>query len=83
MQRTALSTDLGAVDQCIAAYVHWYNSGKKVSTSGCYPEERYSGKRDNGWYARLVKALKLEHILPIPPTVELSLMMAPFTTVAQ
>jgi transposase len=66
MHRMGLSTDPEAVDGCIAAYVHWYNNGKKVSTTRCYPEERYSGRRDHRWYARLVKALKLEHILPIP-----------------
>ena len=64
--RIGLSADLQAVDECMAAYVDWYNNGKKVSTTKCYPEERYSGRRDDRWYARLVKALKLEHILPIP-----------------
>ena len=61
-----MSTDQKAVDEYIEVYVDWHNNGKKVSTTKCYPEERYSGKRDDSWYARLVKALKLEHILPIP-----------------
>lgn len=64
--RLGNSTNPQAIDEHIAIYVDWYNNGKKVSTTGCYPEERYSGKRDAGCYARLVKALKLEHILPIP-----------------
>jgi hypothetical protein len=64
--RLDISTNPQAIDEHIAIYVDWYNNGKKVSTTGCYPEERYSGKRDRGWYERLVKALKLEHILPIP-----------------
>lgn len=67
--RLGNSTDPQAIDECIAIYVDWYNNGKKVSTTGCYPEERYSGKRDSGWYMRLVKKLKLEHILPIPVVV--------------
>jgi hypothetical protein len=58
--------DSKSVDECIAIYVDWYNNGKKVSTTKCYPEERCSGKRDLGWYQRLVKALKLDHILPLP-----------------
>jgi hypothetical protein len=47
-------------------YTNWYNNGKRVSTTKCYPEERYSGQRDEGWYVRFVKTLKLEGILPIP-----------------
>ena len=63
------STDHESIDRCILAYIDWYNNGKKVSTTKCYPEERYSGQRDDGWYARFVKALKLEHILPVPVVV--------------
>ena len=63
------STDLHAIDECISIYVDWYNNGKKVSTTGYYPEERYSGKRDTGCYARLVKVLKLDRILSIPVVV--------------
>ena len=51
------SIDLYAIDECISIYVDWYNNGKKVSTTGYYPEERYSGKRDTGCYARLIKVL--------------------------
>lgn len=63
------STDHESIDRCILAYIDWYNNGKKVSTTKCYPEERYSGRRDDGWYGRLVKALKLEHILPVSVAV--------------
>lgn len=59
-------TDKEKIDRCVSIYVDWYNNGKMVSTTGCYPEERYSGQRDDGWYVRFVKALKLEGILPIP-----------------
>jgi transposase len=60
------STDRDAIDECIRIYVDWHNNGLKVRTIKCYPEERYSGGRDPRWYERLVKALKLEWILPIP-----------------
>lgn len=62
-------TDHEKIDRCIEVYTAWYNNGKKISTTRCYPEERYSGKRDDGWYVRFVKALKLEGILPIPVAV--------------
>jgi hypothetical protein len=63
------SSDLQAIDECISIYIDWYNNGKKVSTTGYYPEERYSGKRDTGCYARLIKVLKLDRILSIPVVV--------------
>ena len=67
--RLGNSTDLFSIDECISIYVDWYNNGKKVSTTGYYPEERYSGKRDTGCYTRLVKVLKLDRILSIPVVV--------------
>lgn len=66
IHRLRRSTDHEDIDRCISVYVDWYNNGKKVSTTKCYPEERYSGQRDSGWYTRFVKALKIEHILPVP-----------------
>lgn len=59
-------TDHESIDRCILAYTDWYNNGKKISTTKCYPEERYSGQRDDGWYVRFVKALKLERVLAAP-----------------
>jgi transposase len=64
--RLGRSTDRNAIDECIRIYVDWHNNGLKVRTTKCYPEERYSGERDHQWYEKLVKALKLEWILPIP-----------------
>ena len=64
--RLGRSTDRSAIDECIRVYVDWHNNGLKVRTTRCYPEERYSGERDRQWYETLVKALKLEWILPIP-----------------
>ena len=66
VHRLGRITDKDAVDESIRIYVSWYNNGKKVRTTGCYPEERYSGTRDLRWYQRLVKALNLEWTLPIP-----------------
>ena len=46
-------------------YNHFYNNGKFHSTIQGYPEERYSGSRDENWYVKLVKNLKLEKVLCI------------------
>ena len=67
--RLGWSKDSQSVDESISIYIDWYNNGKKISTTGYYPEERYSGKRDTECYTRLVKALKLDNILPIPVAV--------------
>jgi hypothetical protein len=66
IHRMGRNIDKQAIDECIRVYVDWHNNGLKVRTTGCYPEERYSGSRDPRWYERLVKALNLEWILPIP-----------------
>ena len=66
IHRLERSTDKHEIDESIRIYVSWYNNGKKVRTTKCYPEERYSGSRDLRWYERLVKALNLGWILPIP-----------------
>lgn len=66
IHRLGRSTDKGAIDECIRIYVDWHNNGLKIRTTKCYPEERYSGRRDPHWYERLVKALKLEWMLPLP-----------------
>ena len=66
IHRLGRSTDKDAIDKCIRNYLNWYNNGKKVKTTKCYPEERYSGTRDLHWYEKLVKALNLEWTLPLP-----------------
>ena len=66
IHRLGRSTDKDAIDECIRIYVDWHNNGLKVRTTMCYPEERYSGARDPRWYERLVKALNLDWILPLP-----------------
>lgn len=66
IHRLGRNADEDAIDESIRIYVSWYNNGKKVRTTGCYPEERYSGTRDPLWYGRLVKALKLDVLLPLP-----------------
>jgi len=67
--RSSSTIDTESIDRCILAYIDWYNNGKKISTTKCYPQERYSGHRDEGWYVRFVKVLKLGHILPVPVAV--------------
>lgn len=63
--RLGRSRDPIAIDEAIKTYLVFYNNGKKISTTGSCPEERYSGKIESGWYQRFVKALKLDHILPV------------------
>jgi len=36
-----------AIDEHIRTYVDWHNNGLKVRTTGCCPEERYSGQRSS------------------------------------
>ncbi|MDG6979089.1 MAG: DDE-type integrase/transposase/recombinase [Nitrososphaerota archaeon] len=66
IHRLGRTRDKEAIDESIRIYVDWHNNGLKVRTTGCYPEERYSGRRDPCWYVRLVKALNLGWILPVP-----------------
>lgn len=57
--------DMVEIDECISTYIHYYNNGRIVSTTGRYPEERYSGVRDFTWYDRLITRLKLQDLFPI------------------
>lgn len=66
IHRLGRSNDKDAIDECITTYVNWYNNGKRVRTTKEYPEERYSGNRDPHWYYKLVTALKLDSLLPVP-----------------
>lgn len=66
LTRSERSLAKDAIDECIHVYADWHNHGLKIRTTGCYPEERYPGQRDPRWYVRLVKALKLDWILPLP-----------------
>lgn len=59
------SRDRAKINKWIKVYNSWYNNGKYHSVTGTYPEERYSGQRDEKWYDRLVKALKLEDELTV------------------
>lgn len=59
------SQDIEKINYWIEVYVHWYNNGRYHSAIGTYPEVRYSGKRDEAWYERIVKALKLEDVLTV------------------
>jgi transposase InsO family protein len=59
------SRDLERINYWIGIYNHWYNNGRYHSAIGTYPEERYSGKRDDSWYENLIGALKLEDVLTL------------------
>lgn len=53
------------INYWIGIFVHWYNNGKYHSSIDTYPEVRYSGKRAENWYEKVVKALKLEDVLTV------------------
>lgn len=59
------SRDLRKINCWIKVYNHWYNNGKYHTGIKTYPEERYSGKRDESWYDEVVKAFKLEDMLAV------------------
>lgn len=59
------SRDIKKINYWISVYNHWYNNAKLHSVINTYPEMRYSGKRDEMWYEKLVKALKLENVLTL------------------
>lgn len=63
--RLGRSRNRAKINKWIKIYNSWYNNGKFHSVTGTYPEERYSGQRDDMWYERLVKALKLEDELTV------------------
>ena len=53
------------INHWIHVWEQWYNNGKFHSSIKSYPEEKYSGKRDEKWYENIVKALKLENVLTV------------------
>lgn len=63
--RLGNSRDMDEINHWIEVYVHWYNNGKYHSRIKNYPEERYTGCREENWYDRLVTALKLDEILTV------------------
>ena len=65
--RLGSSRNRTEINKLIKIYNAWYNNGKYHTGIDTYPEERYSGQRDEKWYERLVKALKLQNILTINP----------------
>lgn len=59
------SRNIHLIDHYIAVYVHWYNNGRHHQAIDDYPEMRYSGQRDEGWYGKLVRDLKLDEVLTV------------------
>ena len=51
------------INHWMQVYDHWYNNGKYHSGIESYPEQRFTGERDDSWYEPLVKALKLDDML--------------------
>jgi len=61
--RIGKKRDISKINHWIDVYVHWYNNGSYHSSIGTYPEIRYSGERQENWYEKLVRALKLDNVL--------------------
>ena len=59
------SRDRKKINRWINVWENWYNNAKFHSSIKSYPEEKYSGKRDEKWYENIVKALKLDDILTV------------------
>lgn len=59
------SRNRSRINYWINVYNGWYNNGKYHSSIDTVPEKRYSGHIDDGWYVKLVKALKLENVLTV------------------
>lgn len=53
------------INHWIEVFVYWHNHGKYHSAIQAYPEEKYSGKRDENWYENIIKALNLENVLSV------------------
>jgi len=63
--RLGCSRNRAKIDHWISVFNGWYNNGKYHLSIRTVPEERYSGRVDDNWYVKLVKALKLESVLTI------------------
>lgn len=63
--RLGNSRDVREIERNIKIFNLWYNNGRKHRSIQSYPEEKYSGERDEQWYDKLVKMLKLENILAL------------------
>lgn len=59
------STKFKEINHWIDVFVVWYNNGKFHSSIKTYPAVRYSGKRDEDWYEKLVREFKLENVLTV------------------
>lgn len=59
------SRNRSKINYWIRVYNNWYNNGKYHSSIGTVPEKLYTGKVDDDWFVKLVKALKLENVLTI------------------
>jgi len=61
-----MSQDKALIDHNIEVYVDFYNNGRYHTGISGFPEVRYSGKRDEEWFNKLVKGLNLGEVLTLP-----------------
>ncbi len=59
------STDMHEIDRCIEIYLDFYNNAAVNRRTGSVPAKRYRNEVDEKWYSRLIKALKLQSVLPM------------------
>jgi hypothetical protein len=62
------SRDRAAIQHWIDVYMSWYNNGRFHQGIKGYPEVRYSGQQEEGWFVRLIKAFNLEEVLVVTAT---------------
>ena len=62
------SRDRAAMQHWIEVYVNWYNNGRYHQGIKGYPEIRYSGQREEGWFVRFIKAFNLKEVLVVTAT---------------
>jgi hypothetical protein len=48
----------------IKAYNHFYNNGRRHSGIDGIPEDKYSGRRDEKWYIKMMRTLKSQSYVP-------------------
>ncbi len=57
------STYMHEIDRCIEIYLDFYNNAAVNRRTGS--AQRYRNGVDEKWHSRLIKALKLQSVLPI------------------
>ncbi len=57
------STNMYEIDRCIEVHLNFYNNAAINRSTGSVPAQ--SNRVDEKWYSRLIKAIKLQSLLPM------------------